>query len=210
MRTFFLIFILFIVVDTLYAQGNELRIRMGAELETDITERLGVEVNPEIRLQSKNELEESLIELGVKYELFKYLGIAARYRVSSLPDNNNLQHRFAFDVKPNISISNLKIKYRLRFTNYTDFDIQTENKSGYIRNKLICQYDFNDFPLTPYVSAELFYRKEQNDFNKSRYGVGILQKLNKKTDIDVYYLYQKKHKKEKYSHIIGVAFKIEI
>ena len=195
--------------NRVYSQ-DEMRLRMGVKLEKDITKKLKVDLLPEIRLESKTQLEETLLETGLTYELLKFLDVAGQYRLSFIPEQEGAQHRFAIDLKPQVALKDLKLQYRLRYTNYTDFDIETEDNSSYFRNRLQCKYDFNNFPLTPFVSAELYYRADKEDFNKSRYGTGFELRLNKTTEIECYYLLRYKHKNDKTEQVIGIEFKIKI
>lgn len=204
-----LLLLLIGITSRVFAQ-DEMKLRMGVQLQKNITKKLKVELLPEIRLESKTQLEETLLETGLSYKLLKFLDVAGQYRLSFIPEQEGVQHRFAIDLKPHVALKDLKLQYRLRYTNYTDFDIETEDNSTYFRSRLQCKYDFNNFPITPFVSAELYYRADKEDFNKSRYGTGFELRLNKNTEVECYYLLRYKHKNDKTKQIIGIEFKIKI
>ena len=203
--------LLFILACTLQLSAqDEMRLRMGVKIKKEISKKLELELLPEIRLESKNQLEETLLETGLNYKLIKFIDLAGQYRLSFIPDEESAQHRFAVDLKPHVSIKNLKLQYRLRYTNYTDFQLETEDKSTYLRSRLQCKYDFDNFPLTPFVSAEVYYRAAKEDFNKSRFGAGFEWRLSKTSELECYYLLRYKHNNDKTAQIIGVEFKIDI
>lgn len=201
---------LLVAFATKISAQDELRLRMGVKLEKKLAKKLELELLPEIRLESKNQLEETLLETGLNYKLFKFMDVAGQYRIGFVPEYDNAQHRFALDVKPKVSFNDLKLQLRLRYTNYTDFQHDTEDKSTYLRSRLRCKYDFNNFPLTPFVSAELYYRADEEDFNKSRFGTGFSLRLSETSSIGCYYLLRYKHKNEQTAQILGVEFKIEL
>ena len=186
------------------------RLRLGVELEKELSKNIRLEIVPEIRLESKSMLEESLLEMGLNYKLHKYIDLAALYRISFQNENDNAFYRFAFDAKPNYSYEDFKIQYRFRFTNYTEFDMEATEKSNYLRNRLNLEYEWKKFDITPFVNTELFYWIEEKSYNKIRYGGGIEIKLNKNADMEIYYLYNKRRDKDKHHHIWGSTFKIEI
>ncbi len=64
----------------------------------------------------------------------------------------------------------------------------------YERNKVSVKYDLNKF-INPYVAFELyypFYQEKHRGFSKSRSIIGLDYKITKKTDAEVYFLYQQK------------------
>ncbi|MCY1722478.1 hypothetical protein OU798_19165 [Prolixibacteraceae bacterium Z1-6] len=125
----------------LKAQDNDSRIRIELEFET------------------RNQLEETLPECEVSYEVFKVIDLATCYRITFLEDNK----------KAHVAIKRLKFLYRLRFTNYTDFYYEPEDKSNCTQIRLMLKYDFRDFHVTPFISHDLCSKHFNDHFNKTRY-----------------------------------------
>ena len=192
------------------ADNNDLKLRMGVELEKDLNKKLSIHLAPEIRLVSKQELEEVFIETGLTYDLFKFMKVGGYYR-AYFSESDVITSRFALDVKPDWKFEDLKIQYRFRFTNYTDFDLETTDKSNYIRNRLKLDYKFSKLDLTPFAATELFYHGGNKEFNKIRYIGGLEIELNKDTDVSVYYMRQKKITGKKgFDNFAGLSFKISL
>lgn len=207
---YFLLFVSFLFSFKINAkEKDELRLRMGVEMEMKIMDRLKLEIIPEIRLQSKNEVEELYIETGLSYELTRFIKVGGLYR-AYWDESEGINHRFAFDLKPFYKKKDFEVQYRLRYTNYTDFDLRTEDTSNYIRNRIKIKYEIDKLKIAPYVSTELFYRSEPGEFQKLRYMGGLKMKLNKKCDFSAYYILQKKINKSGSSNILGFTFNIEI
>ena len=190
------------------ARDKDLRIRMGVELQKEISDRLVLELIPEIRLQSRNELDELFIETGLQYDLFKYLKIGGLYR--AYLHEEKVTHRFAADVKPQIKWQHLKFQYRFRYTNYTDFDLATEENTETIRHRLKVDFKIPKTAVVPYIGTELFQNTSSEKQKKIRYISGMKIKLNKGSSINAYYLIQKRLKKTKTRQILGFSFLIEL
>ena len=137
------------------ADNNDLKLWMGVELNKEINKKLSVHLSPEIRLISKQELEELFIETGLSYDLFKFMKVSGYYR-AYFNESDVVTSRFAIDLKPSWKIDDLKIQYRMRFANYTDFDLETTDKSNYIRNRIKLDYKLSKLDLTPYAAVEAF------------------------------------------------------
>ena len=189
---------------------NDLKLRMGVEMEKELSKKLTVHLLPEIRLLSKHEIEEFFLETGLSYDVFKFLKVSGYYR-AYFTESDVITNRFALDVKPSWKQKGLKIQYRIRFANYTDFDLETIDKSNYIRNRIKLEYKISKVGLNPYIASEIFYHGGNKEFNKIRYVTGLKVKLNKATDLSAYYMRQKKLTgKKDYANYLGLSFKVAI
>ncbi len=76
-----------------------------------------------------------------------------------------------------------------RFTQ-TDNDKKAKDRHT-LRSRLTVEYNIRHYPLTPYVSAELYNNFSENmDLDKSRFMAGVEWKISKRHRLDFAYLFQ--------------------
>jgi len=122
-------------------------------------------------------------QASVKYKFKKWLKPSIDYRfISNRSNNSNYSsnHRLNFNLQFSKAVKRLELDLRLRYqysfssvisgTYEPDFDKA-------VRFKPAISYDINNFPLTPHISAEVFYDPSNyelgNRFTKVRYSASL-------------------------------------
>ena len=128
-------------------------------------------------------LQTSFGQASIKYKFKKWLKPSIDYRfISDRQDNTNYasNHRLNFNLQFSKTQKRLELGLRLRYQ-YSFVPLLTgtyepEFDESY-RIKPSITYDFNNFPLTPQVSAEFFYDPSNhalgNRFSKIRYSASL-------------------------------------
>lgn len=142
----------------------------------DITERFGT-----------NGLATIFPQGSVKYKLTKWLRPSIDYRFISSKEINGIytnSHRLNSNLQFNYLKKRLDIGFRIRyqysFSNIGQgYDSEFDNAW---RFKPSISYDFNDFILSPTISADFFYNPANaangNQFTRVRYFLGVDLDLN--------------------------------
>ncbi len=163
-----------------------------------IVNNLKVEFNPELRLHGGFEMDTYILEGGLSYKLHKYLMLAGYYRYENEYNyRNELQiyewvpsNRFAFDAKSGFDIKRFDVKFRVRYTNGSDFDQNPDSKTSYFRYRAKIDYDIKGSKIIPFVSLEVFHDLIENDLDKMRYTTGLAYPINKNNEIGLLYRLQ--------------------
>ncbi|MDP3913036.1 MAG: DUF2490 domain-containing protein, partial [Bacteroidota bacterium] len=99
-------------------------------------------------------------------------------------------NRFSFDAKSGFTLNRFDFKFRVRYTNGSDFDQTAESKTSYFRYRAKIEYDTKGSKFTPFISAEAFHDLILKDFDKMRYTTGLAYAINKKNEIGLFYRLQ--------------------
>lgn len=196
------------------------------ELSKEIVKKVKVELNPELRNLHDLKMDSYILEGGISYKPFKYLGIASYYRFEKEWDykrktgayqGKNTIKRLAFDLKSGFDLSRFSFSGRVRYAQGLD----SETNENEIRYRAKIDYNIKGIKINPFVSVELFNEKsvtqaEKNtisgglkDINKIRYTGGLLYEINKKNDISVFYRLQDNRVKDETSEVLGISFSHE-
>lgn len=210
------IYVLLAMLSTLigFSQTTETSIRTSISLEKKITKKLSVELTPEIRFDQNYDFTSYLIKTEINYKLSKWLSLGGQYRfkANKLDETENESsfensNRFAFDATTKFKLDRFTPKFRLQFSNFSDFDEETEDKSNFLRYRFGTDYNIKGSKITPFVSVEFFHRLSTGLISKTRYTIGGEYKINKANAIDLSYSNDDKHKSYKTFHIIGLSYK---
>lgn len=193
-------------------QENEYYLWTGVKISKEIIKDLRLVINPEFRTISEFDRKELLMETGLGYKPFKFLGLDLIYRFSReyTPDETFTRHRFAFDIQPKTELGRFSAGLRLRYTNFSEggFDMSTGEK--YLRYRVETEYNIKGSKLTPYCSMEFFHNLAGREINKLRYLIGANFKFNKVHSIDNFFIFQDYPGKLKNRYIFGVSYKIRL
>ena len=168
------------------------------EFSKKIVKNLKVEFNPELRLHGGFEMDTYILEGGLSYKLHKYLTLAGYYRYENEYNYREKRqiyewepsNRFAFDARSGFALNRFDFKFRIRYTNGSDFDQTTDDKTSYFRYRAKIDYNIKDSKLTPYLSVEVFHDLILKDLDKIRYTSGLTYSINKKNEIGLFYRLQ--------------------
>lgn len=187
---------------------NDFQSRTELKLSYEPIDKIRLSVTPEVRLDESFKMDKFLLESGVQYKPVKVFSIGGSYRFIANTRNTKSTeylHRFALDATYSKKIERWKPSFRLRYTNYTEDDAN----SDFLRYKAKVEYNIKNFKLSPVVGVEAFHELSDNEFYKMRYTLGFDYKLNKQNAISVgykldYYLQEYLNK-----HIVYVGYKFK-
>lgn len=153
-------------------------------------------------------------ELGVEYKIVKGLYGGANYRFSRDNDytskNYNIRHRFDLSLTLKHKYENFRFSFRTKYQ--TKNATPEENSPTFSRNKLAVKYKLeNDF--TPFISYEFYYQfNEEKIINRTRLSLGSAYKINKKSALKFFYLFENRFnvKSLKHNHIYGISYSFEL
>lgn len=163
-------------------------------------------------------------DLGVQYQLAKFLKIALAYRLiekNLIDDTYSYRHRVMLDITLKKKIGSFAVSYRQRLQREVR-NIQT-SESGfmpewYSRNKLAIKYDLGK-PITPYIAAEFRYQinnprlvEANRLWSRSRYFVGLDYKKSDKHAFGLFYMIQREFNVSapQNLYIVGLEYSISL
>jgi len=145
-------------------------------------------------------IDQTFIEIGGNYNLNKYIGFAASYRLGKYLDKDyyyHIRHKWFADLKGTLPIGQLylSLRARMQLTEHTWTEDATDDKTRYDgRLRLKALYRTSHFPLNPYVSFETFspmFRSTDSFVTKSRGTAGAEYKFSKHHTLAAEYVYQR-------------------
>jgi len=206
-----------LVVSPAKAQHTDLRARMGAALSFDITQNLGASVELEQRFKNNMSMyDKSLIEPDIHYNINKKLRMGLAWRAMydrSLKGSYLLKHRGSAYIRYRFLIDDFdfRVKSSLQYgvDDLTTSLLSTSNNL-INRNSLTIRYKWFGKPITPEVGCELYYHINHprgSIVNQFRIKAGLEYRLNKKTDLGFYYLFDNEFNiaYPTDSHVLGIS-----
>jgi len=143
--------------------------------------------------------------IGAEVKMSKNIKVALVYRfIEKYQDDNSFsfRHRLMLDITFKKKFEKIIFSYRQRIQAEVRDVYSSEIghlPEWYSRNKFSIKYD-NDKRLIPFAYLEIRYQfanprqwQSDNTFHRNRYAIGANYKLNKKSDIGLYYLIQKEY-----------------
>lgn len=217
-RTLWIILLLFCSFTVSLAQISDFELWSGVQLRKNITKKLRVSFEEEIRFNENiSDIKKFYSEISLSYRLNRYIKFAAHYRFTenkTILSYYSTRHRIMADISLRYRISRLTVAYRARFqTKYIDI---YSSETGFVprnhsRNKLSLKYNIRKNPVSPFASGELYYQlnnPEGNQLDKFRYTAGFEYNINKKNSFDIYFRNQQQLNVNNpvKSYIIGVKY----
>lgn len=188
------------------------------EFSKKIIKNLKIEFNPELRLFGGFEMDTYILEGGLSYKLHQYLTLAGYYRYENERNFREKRQiyewepasRFAFDAKSGFGVKRFDFQFRLRYTNGTDFDDSTDDRTSYFRYRAKVSYDIKENKLVPFTSVEAFHDLILKDFDKMRYTAGLEYPIGKNHEVSLFYRLQDYVEADKESmDIIGLGYSLK-
>ncbi|MBT3244637.1 MAG: DUF2490 domain-containing protein [Bacteroidetes bacterium] len=204
---------LLIPIKKTEAQTNNFYTWTEFNIQKKIAKGFTLSLSPEIRFHNDFSVDEVFAELGLQYRLVKYLKIAANYRLTNnikSDGSSSIKHRFAFDAKSGLDPGRMSIQFRIRYTNYSDFDWENTDNAVHLRYRIKASYDIKNIKLTPFVSAEFFQDIDNKGNNKLRLSTGLDYKLFKNNYLGISYKTHQYLAKDNRNNIISVNYKITL
>jgi hypothetical protein len=194
--------LLFLVTySLLYSQESDFGLWYELNAEKSLNKKFDLQASVMVRtFKGGSKIEQAYFEAGVIYNLNKYLGFEASYRIGNYVENDDLyhiRHKWFGDIKGSLPLKRFHLSARLRLQIMEK--IYAENPSGNKaeydgRLKIKGIYKIPKFPIDPYVSFETFspvFRSSYHLIDKSRTTLGLEYKINKKNFINTEYIYQR-------------------
>jgi hypothetical protein len=202
-----------LILSVIQIQGKTKKIGTWIELEVtkDIFKKVEFSVKPEVRLQDDFSVDEYFIEGQITYKPVKYLRFAGAYRLAQNIKKKGTEtfHRFAFDAHAKNEWKRLEGAFRIRYTNYAEFETVNE-KSNYLRFRFKFEYDLKNSKFKPYTSYELFHNLTEKTTNKGRFDMGATYKLSDISRVGIYYRLQSVFGDKKSINILGLSYRLSL
>lgn len=221
-KTIITCLLLFTSAGFLFAQDtivtHDLELWPSVKLEKAWDNGLAVSLEQEFRLgHNVSEVNKYFTQVGVEYEVNKYVAIGGAYRFIKNRNNDDVfekQHRLFADLSLSYKFGKLGIGYRLRYQNQDDSFIASsdgDTPQGDIRNRIKLKYKIKKLNLTPFIGAELYRAYEKGEsafFSKVRYTIGTGYDFEKAGKINLFYRIQKELNVEepKTRYILGLGY----
>ncbi|PSJ72079.1 hypothetical protein C7N43_36050 [Sphingobacteriales bacterium UPWRP_1] len=191
---------------------------IGATLRTEITKKLAISVGQQVRLSNKlAEVNSNITEVETRYSPLKWLSASAIYRFTQRPaaDAQN-KHRLYGVIDGSYRIKPLKLQLGLRLRAEREWTVNTNEIENDLRPRFSMVYKRKKWPVSPGVSAELFYIKTSEDsaftFARYRLRADLDAEISKRHDVSVFYTYQneEKNKRIDITHILGLSYRYSL
>jgi hypothetical protein len=195
-----ILFFFCLVSADLFSQDKDFRVWTGFNLEKKIAPKFSILFTQTFRIaENSTQLETVFSDLGLRYKLSKKWRISGHYRFIKFKNDNryfSTGHRFYIDLayrqKTGTPLSfNFRIRYQSRYTDMftTEYGLIPQNRFRF-KTTMTCDLEKR---YKPYASIEFFYElsantEYKNNFVNSRYAAGIVYELNKRNNLDIYYL----------------------
>lgn len=183
-----LLSILFVCLLALSSFGQELW--LGAGVKADLGERFSGSVENQVRFTDYvEEWRLDLTQFGAEYKVLPWVEIAGKYRHTVVHRKDN-EHRVMGDVKLETDLGDSDWEVGYRFRCQTEWEVDREDYSSLVRNKISVSNKFNKLLKTSY-SAELFHGLSP-EFSTNRYRLtaAVETRLLKLFDLETFIRYQ--------------------
>lgn len=193
--------LLLLAAGSVYGQDSDFGVWYEVNAEKSLSKKFDINGTVMIRtFDNASTLDEAFLELGVSYNLNKYVGFSGTYRIGNFLEDDDLyhiRHKWFGDIKGSLPTGNFvfSARVRLQIMTRTYFEDATDDKAEYDgRLKLKGVYKIPDFPVNPYLSFETFtpvFRDEGRLIDKSRSTIGVEFKITKKHIFEMEYIYER-------------------
>ncbi|MBI5540390.1 MAG: DUF2490 domain-containing protein [Bacteroidia bacterium] len=226
MRSNLLLIIFFIVfpVLSIFAQENDAGMWNTFSIEKELTKKLSLCVDEELRLKENyTQLNLLYTNLGITYKVIKGFKAGFTYRfIEKYLDQGwfSYRNRLMLDLSYKYKIKSFSISYRSRLQSEVRNYFTSEKgkvAEWFWRNKFEAKYTINNY--IPYVGTELRYQiKDQRnptsdlEWHRIRLFAGLDYKINSNNTIGVYYLIQKEDGiiNPQTLYILGLQYVLEL
>jgi hypothetical protein len=209
--------LLLLASGALYGQERDFGLWYELNAEKSLNKKFDLEASAMVRtFRDGSKIEEAYFEAGATYNLNKYLGFTASYRIGNYVENDDMyhiRHKWFGDIKGYLPVKrfHFSVRLRLQIMDKIYTENQSDDKAVYDgRLKFRCIYKIPKFPVDPYASFETFtpvFRSSGRLIDKSRTTVGLEYKINKKNFINTEYIYQRDNSPElSIMHIISLSY----
>jgi hypothetical protein len=221
-KIFFLFAIVLIMPFKAYSQETDFDTWITLELKGRLFKHVDFDIIPELRLwDNSTRIDSWLGEVELSVPVIKYFELGVAYRMQldeTHPDYYKEIHRFGIFAGVDYKIKRLKIAYRATY--YQEYTNINTSELGKIpetqhRHKLSLKYNIKKSPITPYVSAEMYFILKpdwKDQERKLRTAVGFEYKFSKKISASIEYKYQRQFYTDdfKTDNILGLGLEYDL
>ena len=205
-----------------FAQEKDANLWLGAGLSKDLSKKVSVSLEEGLRIKNNvRTLDQVFTDIGIKYDLSKWLKIAAGYKFSqkhSQGEPISLGNRYNLDLILRHKTDFYTLGFRSRYqSTYSDIFV-SENwqlpKSS-VRNKLQFDYVIINTPYRPSCYVEIYNDIKNRKFTlpvKYRLNIGMTYLINKEQAIDIFYMLEQEVNVSYpvSNHIMGINWSLEL
>ena len=212
----FVFFLAILYSFPILAQNTDLEFWPGAQLNYNFSKEFRFSGEQQLRLDHLNQnnlhFKTTFTNLALRYRISKYIRIRANYRFiirQTNAGNIRIRQRIAGDLLVRYRKKKFPLRFGYRLRYQVLYRGQGRNPRKFIRNKLAITYNASK-TVGPFVAGELYYRirNKPNEFQKYRLLLGLDIRLNKKSDLNLFYLYQREINVNNpaLDHVIGMGY----
>jgi len=192
-------------------QTNDAELWSGVSIKKKITKDITGSLEQQVRLdQNISSPKNIFTEARVSYRFNKIFKYSVSYRFinrNQVEDGYVTGNRFTGDLRVRYKMKPLVFTYRNRMQREYRMEELGVRQINYNRNKLALALDL-DKKFSPYISFEIYYHLNKEEFNKNRYTVGVDFDLKNRNELSVFYRLQQDYNVNNpvNAYIIGIGF----
>lgn len=204
-----IVLLLFVGIASVQAKTDKFGTWLEIELTKKLFKKFELSFIPEVRWQDDFTVDKYQFDAKLGYEPFKFLKLAAAYRIKTNVKNkgNETTNRFVFDAALKEGFGRFDASLRTRFTNYSDDE---DVKTTFVRPRVKMVYDIKGNKIAPFTSYELFRDIGESEWQKSRFDIGFTRKLGKLHRVGFYYRLQNYFSNRNSINILGIDYRFKI
>jgi hypothetical protein len=214
----FLILLLQVGTIVAIAQNTDFKGRVGVKASGDFSDRISGSIELEQRFKSNLSLfDKTIVEPEISYAIFNNLKVGLVWR-SLVEQNSQYQRQFQHrggifaSYKTDIDDFVVKLKAGLQY-GFDDLSGPSKNNQRKLvdRNSISVEYNWFGTKITPFAEYEIFCHLNHPQgaiFNQFRIKAGTAYRLGKKSEINLYYMFENEFNvsNPSDSHILGIGY----
>jgi hypothetical protein len=218
-RRWIIVFLLMLAPVIVRAQKSDFGIWANIDAEVGLAKKFDLEFSGSLRSYSNtSKLEQAFLEGGFKYDIWKFLSVAASYRYISKLENNGFyygRHKIFADINGSLPAGNFSFSGRVRLqrTAFTYIEDEEDEIARYVlRIRAKASYRTPSSPIKPYIYFEPFipvFEGADPSIGKFRLSAGSEIYLTNKSSIDLGYILERDFKPAVINlHVLNIGYKI--
>ncbi len=164
---------------------------------------------PDIKLLDFKTFNEALLGVGAEYKIAGFASIGSIYKYGWYESKTVIypQNRYAVFLGNDLPrFDGFKLKSRIMFANYSEFEDDITLSSNYWRYRVSLDYSRKGWFTSPYASYEWYYNTSDASFTKRRFRAGFTFDVGKRKEVSIYYMRQVWLQKTKAANLAGISF----
>jgi len=193
------------------AQTKDAQLWSGVGVSKKLTRDITGSLDQHVRLSQNISFPKSIFtEARLSYRINKFFKYTAGYRFinrGQIDGGFAVGNRFSGDLRIRWKKKPIVLTYRNRMQQETRSTESGIKQINYNRNKLGLALDL-DKKFVPFVSFEMYYHVNKEEFNKNRYTAGVEFNLKNRNELSIWYRFQQEYNRKNpgMDYIIGIGF----